>query len=157
MDSYGSETEEELGRAYEDGVASASQIQEWASSRRVLVSNEQIQTLGSSQVPYKKWSIRSMRTLNFDIWGENHDLVSRLYDMVESFAVVTTDTDESFVLHGSITGKRSGDVNVEFGTVLYGAMVSVPLIVSRDVLELDSEIPYPISVEVTHRNFGECP
>ena len=155
-DSYATETEETLGRDYREGVFSQGEITRLIENDNVIVSESKIQSVvGDSPVPYKKWTIVTQRNLDFNIWGENHDLVSIIYDMVESFGIITMrqQGSDDYVLHGSVTGRRSGDINVEFGKQLYGANVTIPMAISRDVIELDTGIPYPVSATITQRNF----
>ena len=144
VDSYGTETDEELGRGFEEGVLSTDEFATILSKEDIVTHGLQLDEVESlpvttpRKVPFRKWTITSQRNVDFNIWGENHDLVSIIYDMVESFAVTlisVQEETEDYILSGSITGRRSGDINVEFGKVLYGANVTVPMKVRRDVME----------------------
>ena len=162
-DSYSSEPEETIGRDYAEGVLSSAGITTLINNENVIVSDEKIQSVAATieatgPVPYRKWTMVTQRNLDFNIWGENHDIVSIIYDMVESFAIINTrDEDAEYTLHGSVTGRRSGDINVEFGKQLYGANVTIPLAISRDVMELDTDIPYPVTATIANRKLDTFP
>ncbi|GAF89051.1 unnamed protein product, partial [marine sediment metagenome] len=63
-----------------------------------------------------------LHTFDFNIWSANKDITSLIFDMVDSFL-----TSEIGSLHNSGLdvqskgGRRTGDVNLEFGKILYGA------------------------------------
>ena len=144
VDSYGTETDEELGRGFTEGSLTEDEFSALLQREEIINHGLTIDSVESQpatsptrRIPFRKWTITSQRNLDFNIWGENHDLVSILYDMVESFAVtlISVAESEDYILSGSITGRRSGDLNVEFGKVLYGANVTVPMKVRRDVME----------------------
>jgi hypothetical protein len=66
-------------------------------------------------------------TLDFNLWTENKDITSFLFDMICHFV-----TQERANIHetqgidmAQISGRRSGDINLDFGMLLYGANVSV--------------------------------
>ena len=160
-DSFGTEVQEQLGRGYQDGALPPSEIQSFLDNESVVVSEEKLNSILAERdrlnnrrdIAFKKWTLSSQRNLDFNIWGENHDMVSIIYDMVEVFAVSILSSTESvpfsedYILHGSISGRRSGDINVEFGKQLYGANVTAPVLVQRDIIELDVDVPYPVGIQ----------
>ena len=180
-DTSGTEDNMTLARDDENYILRQEEIARWRINENVITSEENFDMLQShmdkhgdvSDVPARKLSTRSRRMVDFNIWGENHDLVSIIYDIVESFVTIHptegkpddwprvegTDDDMvdedlcSYVQSGPITGRRSGDINVDFGRILYGAVVSVPYTSTRDVIECDLDIPYPVTAKAKQRNF----
>ena len=143
-DSSGQEDGVVVGHNHFEGIFTDSDKTKLLASDDLMYDVEKVKAL-SPPVPYEKQIITSNRSIDFNIWGENHDLVSVIYDMVESFAVTNGD------LFGTISGRRSGDMNVDFGKPLYGANVNVGMQTTRFVMAIDTSIPYPVTARIKHR------
>jgi hypothetical protein len=82
---------------------------------------------GSPNIVGIRRRYHTQHTFNFNIWSENRDITSFLFDMVCHFVTqkrIDLHNDQGIDLSG-ISGRRSGDINLDFGMILYGANVSV--------------------------------
>lgn len=83
----------------------------------------------------------SLHVFDFNIWSTNKDVTSLIYDMVDSFL-----TAEIRSLHlrdidiQSKSGRRTGDVNMEFGKILYGSNITVNATVRRSSMTVNPVI-----------------
>ncbi len=81
-------------------------------------------------------------SLDFNIWSENKEITSFLFDMVCHFV-----TQERTNVHNNegldlaqISGRRSGDINLDFGKLLYGANVSVSMSMNHEAILIDTGV-----------------
>jgi hypothetical protein len=81
-------------------------------------------------------------SLDFNIWSENKEITSFLFDMVCHFV-----TQERVNVHNrdgldltQISGRRSGDINLDFGKLLYGANVSVSMAMNHEAILIDTGV-----------------
>ncbi len=83
-------------------------------------------------------SIQSDHQLNLNIWTDNKEMTGILYDIVRLFALNETDhlRDNGIDIIGQISGTRSGDINIEFGRLLFGANVVIPSRLKTSALEI---------------------
>lgn len=72
-----------------------------------------------------KRSYQTRHSIDFNIWTENKDITSFLFDMVSHFVVQKrTDLHNKYGIDlGRLSGRRTGDINLDFGMLLYGANV----------------------------------
>jgi hypothetical protein len=85
-------------------------------------------------VNYTSTRYVSQHNIDINIWAENKDFVSELFDLVSHFFI-----DNKIALHESqglqlieaFNGRRSGDINLDFGKLLYGAVLTVPMMIEH--------------------------
>ncbi len=95
---------------------------------------------------------RANHIIDFNIWTDNKIMTGNIYDATKLFALNETVhlRENGIDLQGGITGRRSGDINIEFGKLLYGANLSVPCTATLNVLEFTMEsIPTELLIEPT--------
>lgn len=91
----------------------------------------------------------ALHVFDFNIWSTNKDVTSLIYDMVDSFL-----TAEIGNLHlkdidiQSKSGRRSGDVNLEFGKILYGSNITVNATVRRSSMVVNPVIGTITEIDV---------
>jgi len=80
--------------------------------------------------------------MDFNIWTENKDITSFLFDMTCHFV-----TQKRVDIHnqtgvdlGGISGRRSGDINLDFGMLLYGSNVRVDASMNHEATLFDTGI-----------------
>lgn len=106
---------------------------------------------GGATVNATTRDFRANHNIDLNIWSENKDLTSILFDMVKHFVISNTDK-----LHASgidvfegVSGRRSGDINVEFGRILYGANVQMRAVIHTTSMTID--LPYTDIKYITPR------
>lgn len=80
--------------------------------------------------------------LDFNIWAENKDITSFLFDMVSHFvtqARVDVHNNQGIDM-GGINGRRSGDINLDFGMLLYGANLRVQASMNHEAVLFDTGV-----------------
>lgn len=84
----------------------------------------------------------TQHSMDFNVWTENKDVTSFLFDMVCHFV-----TQERVNVHnrqgldmGGITGRRSGDINLDFGMLLYGANVNIQVSMNHEAVLFDTGV-----------------
>jgi hypothetical protein len=76
-----------------------------------------------------KWRYYSQHSFDFNIWSDNKAVTSFLFDMVRQF--ISSARRELHIANeyaidlGNASGRRSGDINLDFGSLLYGANYTV--------------------------------
>jgi len=97
----------------------------------------------------KKKTIISDHQIDLNIWSDNKEITGTLYDACKLFALNenTNLREDGIESLGSITGKRSGDINLDFGHILYGANVTLPCKLTMSVMEI-SLVDRPIIDEI---------
>jgi len=147
-DSNDSEHDATLGRDRSEVLLDLQDVAELEGSQqadRLIVSLENLQRIKAQIIDTGKpvlgihYMYKAYHTLDINIWADNKDVVSILYDVVKHFLV-----DNTIALHkagidigGSIGGRRTGDINVEFGALLYGANVTVQAVVKTGSMTVD--------------------
>jgi len=92
----------------------------------------------------------ALHTFDFNTWSTNKDITSLIYDMIDSFL-----TAEIASLHlqdidiQSKGGRRTGDVNIEFGKILYGANITVSAAVRRSNMVVNPVIGTITGIDTT--------
>jgi len=116
---------------------------------------------GQPSLAARHWLFGAQHTLHFNIWSDNKHVTSTLYDIVRQFLVAhvaVTHADLGIDYQAALSGRRSGDINVEFGKILYGANVSVPCSIRSNIMEVDlpTEIISDVGVLPTFYEAGEA-
>lgn len=91
-------------------------------------------------LPVVELRYQEAHNIDFSIWADNDNISSFLFDVVKRFLkekAVQLQNDKGYVLTGNVSGRRSGDINVDFGRLLYGANVSASMNVPQSGLEID--------------------
>lgn len=89
-----------------------------------------------------KRAYHTRHTLDFNIWSENKDITSFLFDMVCHFMIqkrVDLHVRYNIDLE-QLSGRRTGDINLDFGMLLYGANVSVTTEMDHEAVLFDSGV-----------------
>jgi hypothetical protein len=157
-DSTDGEDSATLGREFTGGllnsIAVATMKGYWM-NKQLLTSAANIArleaaTVGGVQVAYVKRTFTSKHSIDFNIWADNKDLVSAIYDMVRLFLYNSIELihENGLGLIGGITGRRSGDINIEFGRLLYGANVTASANITASVMAVDIPTEIIDNIEV---------
>jgi hypothetical protein len=96
-----------------------------------------------SEIMARSYRFQETHQIDFNIWAENKDVTSFLFDMVKAFIYQYRKqlyTEHGIALQGGIQGRRSGDINVDFERLLYGSNVTVTADIAYSTIEVD--IPY---------------
>ena len=135
VDSTMQEDAEVLGDEYISAMFSRERIAEldgYRQAKRVFVSDEGWEKVNSylsenEEIFGVTRQYHTQHTIDFNIWSGNKEVTSFLFDSVCHF--VTQTRDELHLRYGldmaGIQGRRSGDINLDFGKILYGANVSM--------------------------------
>ena len=97
----------------------------------------------------RSYSLRS--TLDFNIWSENKDVTSFLFDMVCHFLIQKKGEihDQQDIDLGPINGRRTGDINLDFGMLLYGTNVQATAILDHSAVLFDTSIKMVEEIDTT--------
>ena len=90
-------------------------------------------------------------SMDFNIWSMNKKITSFLFDMVAHFITqkrIDLHNDSGYDLAG-IQGRRSGDINLDFGRLLYGANITVSLGFNHRATVFDTSAFSIASIDVT--------
>lgn len=90
-------------------------------------------------------------SIDFNIWSGNKEVTSFLFDMVAHFVTqsrIDLHNNAGYDLSG-IQGRRSGDINLDFGSLLYGANVTVSLAFNHRATIFDTSVFSIESIDVT--------
>jgi len=80
--------------------------------------------------------------MDFNVWSENKDITSFIFDMICHFITqkrIDIHNQEGIDLAG-VSGRRSGDINLDFGMLLYGANVRVQASMNHEATLFDTGI-----------------
>lgn len=119
-----------IGREHEEYVLSeedVANLEKWSKAGVLFISDSALRILKKEikkrKIMAEKVTIRERHTFDFNIWTENREVTGFIYDLIKHWIAV-----ERVALHESgydfatsVTGTRSGNINVEFGKILYGA------------------------------------
>lgn len=90
-------------------------------------------------------------TVELNIWADNKNATSILYSAVESFLMSYIDRMiEESINFQSISGHRSGDINLDYGRILFGSNITFSCFIREVVVEVDLNI-------TTLKNINENP
>ena len=79
-------------------------------------------------------------TIDCNIWSENKDLTSELYDIVKHYFIdnkIDLDVNQGLQLLEGLSGRRSGDINLDFGKLLFGANITIPMNIQHHSYSFD--------------------
>lgn len=83
----------------------------------------------------------TQHTIDFNIWTENKEVTSFLFDMVGHFITQKrVDIHEQGVDMAGMSGRRSGDINLDFGMLLYGANLRVQASMNHEAVLFDTGV-----------------
>lgn len=149
-DTSDTEIDDELGRGYNEFQIDSSglaKILGAVDQGKLILSDENRTRLEAAvadgaTVKAVKHNYRSGHNIDLNIWSENKDLTSLIYDLVKHWVIGNIQMlhDEGIDVVNTVSGRRSGDINVEFGRILYGANVTVPATIETANLLID--LPY---------------
>jgi hypothetical protein len=109
----------------------------WFISDTGLASLKTATANGSKAVGIKT-SITSEETFTLEIWADNKDITSLIYDMVHAFIYGNTlRLNEAGLQYQNLRGQRTGDINMDFGKILYGANITYVAHVPNTTVEFD--------------------
>lgn len=149
-DSSASEEAVTLSDEYESLVFNSSDIAKldgYRQAKEVFVSDsgwqkilDTVQANGSVIGIKRTYTMRS--TLDFNIWSENKDITSFLFDMVCHFMIQKKGDihNNQDIDIGPINGRRTGDINLDFGMLLYGSNVQVSVNYDHSAVLFDTAI-----------------
>ncbi len=147
-DSSDSETAPELTMRKTDYVLTDDMVYSILSqvdAGRLIISDENRTRLeaavadGTTKITAVKYSNRYQHSVDMNIWSDNKDLTSLIYDFCKKFIEgnVVALHNEGLDVINPIAGRRSGDINVEFGHLLYGANLTVALTIETGSMIID--------------------
>jgi len=149
-DSSDTEVYSELGRGFENYQLTAEMLAYIVGSinaGKIIISDANLTRLQTavadgSTINCSKVNYHSNHNIDINIWSENKDLTSLLYDMVKHFIMgnINRLRLEGIDIQNPIGGRRSGDINVEFGRLLYGANVTVSAVIDTANMWVDIPI-----------------
>lgn len=89
-----------------------------------------------------KFTYFTQETIDANIWTENKDMTSLIFDLTKLFFIGNVDIlkEDNFDLSGGMSGRRSGDINTELGMLLYGANVEVSAKLQLSCMRIDTDI-----------------
>lgn len=98
-----------------------------------------------------KRSYFTRHSMDFNIWTENKDITSFLFDMVSHFIVQKrVDLHNKYRIDfAQLSGRRTGDINLDFGMLLYGANVQVTATMPHEAVLFDTGISTVAEVDTT--------
>ena len=121
-----------------DGYRQAKEV--FVSSTGWQKITDAVSTVGHIIGVKKTYSTR--HTMDFNIWSENKDITSFLFDMVCHFMVQKRiDIHQKHNIDiTQLSGRRTGDINLDFGMLLYGANVSVNVVMDHEAVLFDTMV-----------------
>ena len=77
--------------------------------------------------------------LDLNIWSENKTVTGVLFDMLKAFLNSRRGDLHQLGIDviGNLSGRRSGDISVEFGSLLHGANLTVPTVIRASALRVE--------------------
>lgn len=93
----------------------------------------------------------TQHTVNINIWAENRDITNAIYDMVMLYINFSRRElhNAGIDILEAITGNRTGDVNMDFGALLYGSNIELHCVVRGGAMRVE----IPIGIEaIAHIN-----
>lgn len=111
-----------------------------------------------TEILAKKGTVYIDHQVDFNIWAANKDITSILYDATRLFAVQNKNElrKSNVDVYAGSTGRRSGDINIDFGQLLFGANVNVPIRMRTSVMDIQiGSIPDQVVVQPTFYSTGE--
>lgn len=100
----------------------------------------EIATAGGNELSSVRRTATRQSTFVFSIWTQNKEVTSLLFDITGAFLL-----DKKIAMHEQdvdifqASGSRSGDINMEFGAILYGASYRVDTRLHKTVMTIDAD------------------
>ncbi len=83
----------------------------------------------------------TQHSMDFNVWADNKEITSFIYDMVGHFiSQKRVDIHNDGIDLAGMSGRRSGDINLDFGMLLYGANVRVQAGMNHEAFLFDTGI-----------------
>jgi hypothetical protein len=161
IDSSDSQVAMQIGNDSDFGVISVTDG-EWPLMRQAAINGQllaSVQNLNliteslndKGYVVFARTDYISAHVINCNVWTENKYLTSEICDLVAQYFIdnkIKLNQDYGIDLLEAENGNRSGDINFDFGKILYGANVSIPMNINHsayrfninDVLISDIEV-----------------
>ena len=96
----------------------------------------------------RRW-MTQRHTIDIDIWAENKNVTSLLFDLVNTCFL---DIMDQLHLVGidfiGISGRRSGDFNLDFGRLLWGSSLTFNAFIRVGMIEVDLNTVYLKNIDV---------
>ena len=149
------ETAETLANEFSYVNITAEVLAQLRSDPEVFVSDEGVAKLDAAiaangQVVGVMREFRHQHSMAFNIWADNRDVMGFLFDLVDGFfetevqALHLKDIDVV-----SKSGRKTGDVNMEYGRILYGSTISVDLTTTSRTIVANTEVVSIASIDAT--------
>jgi len=126
------------------GVNEIAAIAGRAGSGALLISSSNLAALqtavaSGSTIATSKLTIISGHTIDINIWADNKKVTRVLYDLVKHAIKENMDSlrTSGIDITGPVGGRPSGDVNLDFGSMLFGANVTVQATIITDHYTFD--------------------
>jgi len=86
-----------------------------------------------------KKNYHTTHTIDLNIWTENKEVTSFIFDMLSHFVTQErTAIGDLGITLGAISGRRSGDINLDFGMLLYGGNLRVTASMNHESVAFDT-------------------
>jgi len=160
-DNSESETALTLGRDRVQFMLTQSDVAELVGQRIVKVDNVNVGSLFISDTGLARMQAAvltndlmaeqafysSQHTVNVNIWADNRDVTNAIYDMVIEFLNFSrAELHQAGIdIVEGISGNRTGDINMDFGTLLYGSNIELHCTVRGGTMRV--EIPRIYNIE----------
>ena len=121
-------------------------LQSMVSANKLFISDTNLTAIATAvadggELPGVIRTLTFQHSMSFSIWTSNRDVTNIISDILLSFLV---DRKTELKLEGvtmfTISGSRTGDFNMDFGKLLYGATVTVPVNTQKMTATFDSTI-----------------
>lgn len=137
-----------IGREFERIVLDAQSVEELighANNGQIIASTAALTRLraavATGELVADKGSYTGTHRIDFNIWGDNRDVVSDIYDMIK--LCINTQRgylhEQGISIVGNLDGRRAGDINVEFGMLLFGGNITVPCVVTGGAMKVSMD------------------
>jgi len=87
-------------------------------------------TVGGKTIVGRKTTHITKHSYDFNIWSDNKEITNFIFEIVDAF--LTTEVEylhERGVDIQGMSGRKTGDINMEFGRILYGANITATVTV----------------------------
>lgn len=146
-DTSDAEVYDTLGREHEDIMLGASEVallKAAVASGEILTSSQNIVrmedvTKDGNKINGVMHTYNASHNIDLNIWGDNKDMVSLIYDLLKHCVLsnISKLHEQGIAIEAAMSGRRSGDINVEFGKLLYGANVTIPAVIKTKSMVID--------------------
>jgi len=83
----------------------------------------------------------TQHSIDFNIWADNKEITSFIYDMTGHFITQKrVDIHNDGIDLAGMSGRRSGDINLDFGMLLYGANIRVEASMNHEAVLFDTGV-----------------